>query len=873
MDELHAARHHDEFAGPERGTRGIMALLEQVTEHLLEHERHADRLHDFDRAATATGSSGRDVAGSIARIRDELDHLVHRMAHETAAVSAADPNDPWDQASADALAGIYHGEPVRPAVRSVPAAVPPAAQRVQPGPATLYALDPAGLDQRLDRLATRIDDGFRMVAQADSALELGRRLDAIEQQLQTPADTGGTDKLLAGLESLEQDLAALTRAVDQVGAKAERVGNVERSMQELAGQIDTKLAQPGRRPLDEGDIDRMARAVSGLVGVRLEKPVVASLTDEAIGRIADRSAADVVRALPKIEPVRQSDDDLKRIAESIGRVLVGRVTTALQSMPRAEAGDIEGLKKQLESMFQDQRRSEAQVSEMLDTMQHALLGLLDRMDSLERPAAEAAPAPAPVPAPMPTPGAAPSITAVFPEMQSPPGSKVAEARIETPAPAPRPAPAVTEPSPAFTALTAQTANAERSKEDFVASARRAAAQAHQAQQQQQPQPTPAPAPRKKSGKPAAAKTAGRPLLSRPVLIGLLTIVCAVSAYLAFVRKPAQPPADPAAIERPAKPQNSSAIDGEKEVEFADVAEDVDTDPTTLAAEPGVRLAGAVVQTDGQISPLALLREQEQQGIARLSSQMGAFVQRTSAVEAPAASSETTAVEMPPAMVGPTSLRLAAQSGDPSAQFAVAARLGEGRGVAQSLDEAARWYQRSAQGGFALAQYRLGTYYERGFGVPKDPARAAAWYARAAEQGNVKAMHNVAVLNTGREGAAADYDVAVKWFTKAASHGLRDSMFNLGILYESGLGVEQDYANAYKYLALAARAGDAQAVKRLASVRARLLPARAGAVDDAVAAWQPIPSERIANDPLVAGEQWKTRARLAPAAGANEQTPG
>ena len=339
-----------------------------------------------------------------------------------------------------------------------------------------------------------------------------------------------------------------------------------------------------------------------------------------------------------------------------------------------------------------------------------------------------------------------------------------------------------------------------------------------------------------------------------------------------MRKPAQPPVNPSSIERPAKPEKSSAIDGEKEIETADAAETLDADPTTLPAEAGPRIAGTVVQTDAQISPLALLREQEQQGIARLSSQMGAMVQRTSAVETPPASRETTAVEMPPAMVGPNSLRLAAQSGDPSAQFAVAARLGEGRGVAQDLDEAARWYQRSAQAGFALAQYRLGTYFERGFGVPKDPARAAAWYARAAEQGNVKAMHNIAVLNTGRDGTAADYDTAVKWFAKAASHGLRDSMFNLGILYESGLGVAQDYANAYKYLALAARAGDAQAAKRLASVRARLAPARASAVDDAVAAWQPVPFDRIANDPVVAGEQWKTRARLAPAASETDQTP-
>ncbi len=88
---------------------------------------------------------------------------------------------------------------------------------------------------------------------------------------------------------------------------------------------------------------------------------------------------------------------------------------------------------------------------------------------------------------------------------------------------------------------------------------------------------------------------------------------------------------------------------------------------------------------------------------------------------------TSALNLPPVTVGPLSLRLAAANGDPSAEFEVGVRLAEGRGTAQNLEEAVRWYQRSAARGFAQAQYRLATHLERGFGTKKDIGRARIWY--------------------------------------------------------------------------------------------------------------------------------------------------
>jgi localization factor PodJL len=224
------------------------------------------------------------------------------------------------------------------------------------------------------------------------------------------------------------------------------------------------------------------------------------------------------------------------------------------------------------------------------------------------------------------------------------------------------------------------------------------------------------------------------------------------------------------------------------------------------------------------------------------------------------SASSRALDLPPASVGPLSLRLAAANGDASAEFEVAARMAEGKGTQQSFAEALRWYQRSAAKGFAQAQYRLGTLYERGLGVTQDLGRARIWYGRAAEQGNVKSMHNLAVLAAGGdENGAPDYATALKWFTKAAEHGLADSQYNLGVLLENGLGVKADRVVAYKWYALAAKSGDMDATTRRDALKSALTAQELKAGDQEIAAFKPQPLIPLANDARAAGEDWKKRA--------------
>jgi len=175
----------------------------------------------------------------------------------------------------------------------------------------------------------------------------------------------------------------------------------------------------------------------------------------------------------------------------------------------------------------------------------------------------------------------------------------------------------------------------------------------------------------------------------------------------------------------------------------------------------------------------------------------------------------------PDPIGGPLLRAAALKGDPTAAYEIGVRFAEGKGVASSFEDAAKWYDRAAQAGVVPAVFRLGTLYEKGLGVKKDADIARRYYVQAAERGNAKAMHNLAVLDADGGGKGANYKSAAQWFRKAADRGVADSQFNLGILYARGIGVEQNLAESFKWFSLAAAQGDADAGHKRDDIAKRL----------------------------------------------------
>lgn len=202
--------------------------------------------------------------------------------------------------------------------------------------------------------------------------------------------------------------------------------------------------------------------------------------------------------------------------------------------------------------------------------------------------------------------------------------------------------------------------------------------------------------------------------------------------------------------------------------------------------------------------------------------------------------------LPPAAIGPFSLRHSAANGDLEAQFEVARRFALGQGVERNYEEAVRWYSQAAAKGFAPAQYRLGTFYERGRGVVRSLEAARTWYQRAAKLGNVKAMHNLAVINTALNRENPDYAASIYWFKQAANYNLADSQFNLAILYQNGVGVQKNQVEAYRWFSLAARQGDLEAAKRRDIIEKKLKKSDLLLVANMLQAWSPMTVDPKAN---------------------------
>lgn len=828
-----------------------------------------------------------------------------------------DVTAPWDHEAAEALARLYesgqadmgghahmhHGDGLDLPSNVIKEPVPePEAKNFTHEPIQFDATtqthqnaDRAWLESRFAEIAGRIEQSFVSVGADNAFVAFDDRLGQLEARFGHALESVATRSDVEGLRIVEAHINELSTQFEQANLHLARLDNVELQLGDLLHQVSD---------------DRFAHLFAQHAGVG-----PAGTSDEEIEAVAMAVADRIANRLPQhIEP-----------AHAAG----------------TEAAVVD-LQRLIEGFVAGQRDNEEHTSSMLDTMQQAMIRMLDRMDAIENsapsyPAQQASFAPAPQMTPAPQHRFDPSFADEF----------ARDAHLATTAETSMPV----EPVKASTAL-----NANAAKEDFraaaIADARRAARKVASQSDVDEP------APKVESGRVrrsapsvngpaldvpgdvkggnktgiAASGSAGAPRSRVPLMVAGVALVAAIGLLAASVglnrglpfmtggkaqqqaaqqrgaltidngtetveqgvvgpetptpsiganggaQLPSQaaapqPPAIPGMPARKRAPSDMSIENlndnrvGATEVGAAPQEAMVRAPASTTSLPMGMTMTPArAVPTDSDLA-----RMRQQRNLSSLSSQLAAVQAHAQAIPASlmpnagmGAEPDVATIndgskpsEMPPAFIGPISLRTAASKGDASAEFEVAARFAEGRGITQDFKQAMVWYQRSAQRGFAPAQYRLGTLYERGIGTKADSARAKIWYGRAAEQGHVKAMHNLAVLSSGRD-QSADYPVAVTWFTAASERGLTDSQYNLGVLHESGLGLPRDFKQAYYWLSLAARNGDKEAARRRDQIRMKLEEADVTAADQTVAAWQAKPSDSAINDARVAGEGWKAR---------------
>lgn len=117
---------------------------------------------------------------------------------------------------------------------------------------------------------------------------------------------------------------------------------------------------------------------------------------------------------------------------------------------------------------------------------------------------------------------------------------------------------------------------------------------------------------------------------------------------------------------------------------------------------------------------------------------------------------------------------AAVAGLAPAQFRLGNMFEKGIGTDRDPALAKLWYGRAAERGNAKAMHNLAVLHAEGAGGKPDYAMATEWFRRAAEHGVRDSQYNLAILLGRGLGAPADLGQSYRWFAIAAGQGDEDA---------------------------------------------------------------------------------------------------
>ena len=155
----------------------------------------------------------------------------------------------------------------------------------------------------------------------------------------------------------------------------------------------------------------------------------------------------------------------------------------------------------------------------------------------------------------------------------------------------------------------------------------------------------------------------------------------------------------------------------------------------------------------------------------------------------------------------------ANQNDAKACYNLGLMYQDGDGVAKNLDEAVKWYTKSANLGYKEAQYTLGALVFQRQIQTISYSQAVTYYEQAAQQGHVKSQLNLGMLYFRGDVIAQDLSAAVQWLSLAASNNNSEAQGYMAQLYQQGAGVEQDTVKAAMWLMLAMQNEDKRFINR------------------------------------------------------------
>lgn len=179
--------------------------------------------------------------------------------------------------------------------------------------------------------------------------------------------------------------------------------------------------------------------------------------------------------------------------------------------------------------------------------------------------------------------------------------------------------------------------------------------------------------------------------------------------------------------------------------------------------------------------------------------------------------------------------LAAAQHLPSAQYHLARMHEQGLGgLMQDEPKTVELLQAAASQGHRDAQFAIAERYREGRGVLRDARQAFINYQNAAEHGHMDAQYRVALMyEKGEGGAAQDDKMAFVFFERAVNQGHKLALFDLGWMYERGQGgVSKDEKKARELYELCIEHAKPEARKgAFCQLGCMLVEGRAGPKDE------------------------------------------
>jgi localization factor PodJL len=816
------------------------------------------------------------VAEAIAKLDRRLDHIIEQARADSIekARSGAAEKERVPRRPSPSLAPESSGGPTswvqeisaRQRALNADAAPPAAAARREPGQ------DLSGLEHQLRQITTQISTLHRPYEDGVNALrgdlaEIGRALtealprrsvEALETQIRALAErvdrsrSAGVDT--SNLQGLERGLAEVRDALRGL-TPAENLVGVDEAVRALSRKID-QISASTHDPSSLQQIEQAITSLRGVVSNVASDGALAQLAAEVhalagkFERTAANSSAD---ALAKLDARIASLMESGRAIPPDLEALIRELSERLDRTQISQGGQLGSLEDRIVKLIQRLDASDARLGS-LPVMERGITDILAAIKDLR--AGSAAPRPAhpagealkgafssmpgaaqlqiaaPAAAHQAMP-AEPKLMAPAPAAPARPNAAPAQRRPiqphlppDTPLEPGSGAPSVKPGTPAARIAASQAAlggakpaASERSGLSAAVAAARSAAKSALAEVSQPKPKNPEPLDGGFAEEPVPlfrrifkhAKTA---LVVASVIVIVLGMVQATIDYLTPTNASSAtsaPAASPEPKSAPAVSAPSTRAVPSRSMPTPDLLPLPEPEPN--------------VGPTGQIGPRQLfdsnsLARNLSAGDVTHSVTHSVPPRATLAPSANPASSNPAPTTSLPSSFGPL-LRAGAASNDPAAEYEIALRYAEGRGVRQSFEETARWLERAANSGFAPAQFRLASLNEKGEGLKKDLQAARRLYISAANKGHAKAMHNLGVLYAEGIDGKPDYKSALQWFRKAADYGIPDSQYNLAILYTRGIGVEQNLGEAYKWFALAANKGDGDASRKRDEVGTRL----------------------------------------------------